>query len=278
MAVIHTSERSTQLSQVLDRCGSLEVINPVQPEPVQPGRLYLAPPNRHLIVKSELAMSWMGPRENRHRPAVDVLFRSAARVYRSRVIAVVLSGALDDGSAGALAVKARGGTVVVEDPASATVCDMPANVLRQVKTDYCLPLTEIPQLLVRLVAKKPPMKRQKPSSSKKQIPPPVVESEPFGFTCPECGGALAEIHSDKTIQVRCHVGHKFPMDSFSEAHADALERALWIAIRKLNEQRGIQEKLARAHSDEPDTKKRYCQNVTAAEHDIRLLEEIIARL
>src|SRR5437762_2162912 len=140
MAVIHTGEKSSYLPQVLGRCCKLEVVSPNAPEPVKPGRLYLAKPNRHLLVKSYCALSWMGPRENRHRPAVDTLFRSAARVYRSRVIAVVLSGALDDGSAGALAVKARNGTVIVQDPDEAAFSDMPLNVLRKMKLDYYLPV------------------------------------------------------------------------------------------------------------------------------------------
>src|SRR5262249_28811621 len=140
------------------RCSPLEVVSPETAEPVSAGRIYLAAANRHLIVKSNCAVSWMGPRENRHRPAVDPLFRSAARTYRRHLIAVILSGALDDGSAGALAVKARGGTVIVQDPKEARMDEMPANVLRQVQTDYCLSLARIPELLVKLVSKSRPMK------------------------------------------------------------------------------------------------------------------------
>jgi two-component system chemotaxis response regulator CheB len=281
LAVIHTSEQSTHLPQVLARCSTLEVVAPAAAEPIVSGRVYVAAPNRHLIVRSHCAVSWMGPRENRHRPAVDALFRSAARAYRSRVIAVVLSGALDDGSAGALAVKSRGGTVIVQDPKEALMDEMPANVLRQVEIDHCAPLTEIPELLVRLISKNRPMKIRKASRKQCQMlsESRIGEVEPQAFTCPECDGALTEIVAGKSVQFRCHVGHAYSLASFSEAHADALERALWVALRRLNEQRSIHETLAKSSAgrDVP-LKKRYQENIVAADRDIHLLHEILARL
>jgi two-component system chemotaxis response regulator CheB len=281
LAVVHTTQESTHLPEVLGRCSAFEVTSPKGAEPIDSGRIYIAAPNRHLIVKSHCAVSWMGPRENRHRPAVDTLFRTAARMYRGHVIAVVLSGALDDGSAGALAVKSRGGTVIVQDPKEAMVNDMPVNVLRQVKTDHCVPVGQIPPLLVDLVAKSRPMKSQKVSKKECEAlsEMPNGEVEPQGYSCPECGGVLAEIVSGKTVKFRCHVGHSFSLESFSEAHADALERALWVALRKLNEQRSIQENLARGcYGPNGSLKKRYRENVAAAEHDMKLLHEILARL
>src|SRR5262245_49471765 len=119
LAVIHTSDRSCHLPEVLSNCCVLDVISPDVPKPLRPGKLYVAVPNRHLVIKGGCAIARMGPRENRHRPAVDTLFRSAARAYRNNVIAVVLSGNLEDGTAGAFAVKARGGIVIVQDPADA---------------------------------------------------------------------------------------------------------------------------------------------------------------
>jgi two-component system chemotaxis response regulator CheB len=157
LAVIHTSQGSRFLPEVLKRCSRLDVVSPKTAEPIAAGCIHVAAPNRHLIVKSHCAISWMGPRENRHRPAVDALFRTAARIYRSQVVAVILSGALDDGSAGALAVKARGGTVIVQDPDDASVSDMPANALRAVKADFCLRAKEIPAQLVKEVSKGRPI-------------------------------------------------------------------------------------------------------------------------
>jgi two-component system chemotaxis response regulator CheB len=281
MAVIHTSQKSMYLPEVLGRCSGLKMTNTDQAAPIESGRLYIPSPNRHLVVKSRCAVSLMGPRENRHRPAIDALFRSAARAYRSRVIAVVLSGALDDGCSGALAVKARGGTVIVQDPADAQVEEMPVNVLRQVKTDYCLPLAEIPAMLKKLVAASPAMKLRKVSRQDCIAAESDLngdEKEPPGISCPECGGALLRVKDGETVQFRCHVGHNFSMESFSEAHADAVERALWVALRRLNEQRAIQRSLSETSNANPELKKRYLENAAAAEHDMRLLHEVLGHL
>lgn len=280
LAVIHTTQQSAYLAEVVGRCTSLQVISPKEAEPIDAGRLFLAAPNRHLVVKSHCAVSWMGPRENRHRPAVDTLFRTAARVYRSHVVAVVLSGALDDGSAGAMAVKSRGGTVIVQDPKEARMEDMPANVLRQVETDYCLPAKQISSLLAKLASEGRAMKSHKSSLKECQSfsHEAFGEMEPPGLTCPDCGGVVLAMKSGKSIQFRCHVGHTFSLESFSEAHADALERALWVALRKLNEQCSIQENLAKSHRDDKSMQKRFQENLAAAEHDKQLLHEILGRL
>src|SRR5262249_14697009 len=139
-------------------------VSPTEPQPLTVGRVYIAPPNRHLAVRSDCVLAAHGPRENRYRPAIDVLFRSAARAYRSNVIAVILSGALDDGVAGSLAVQARGGTIIVQDPSQAQTPDMPANVLRAVKTDYSVPLEQIGPLLTRLAANGEPIRERKPTA------------------------------------------------------------------------------------------------------------------
>jgi two-component system, chemotaxis family, protein-glutamate methylesterase/glutaminase len=135
---------------------------------------------------------------------------------------------------------------------------MPASVLRNVGTDYCLPQSKIPELPVDLVAKGRPLKTPDPSAEhceKMMREPSREEMESFGYTCPDCGGALLEIKDGKSMQFRCHVGHTFSLESFTESHADALERALWVALRKLNEQRGIQETLAKGQNGNSAPKK-----------------------
>jgi two-component system chemotaxis response regulator CheB len=281
MAVIHIPETPSLLPRVLQKCSALEMISPEKPQPIRTGRIYIAQPNRHLTVKGGCAVSAMGPRENRHRPSIDTLFRSAARTYKSDVIAVVVSGALDDGSAGALAVKARGGTVIVQDPREAEVSEMPANVMRQVSVDYTLPVAEISNRLMKLSSGGRPIKLAKVSArdcEEQHAEEVSAEDEPPGFTCPDCGGAVMAVRNGNNVQLRCHVGHKFSLQSFTEAHADALERALWVALRRLNEQRAIQEQLAKAFTNESRIQKRYQENAAAAENDIRLLQEILARL
>lgn len=280
LAVIHISEDTHLLSSVLQRCSFLKIVDPTRPEPIRAGKVYLAPPNRHLIVKSGCVNAVMGPRENRHRPSVDTLFRSVARSYRDSVIAVILSGALDDGSAGALAVKARGGVVIVQQPGDAEVPDMPANVLRQVKTDHCVKLKQIAPLLKRLVAaKKFANLPEAPDNDCETEEPPVAsQNEPIAFTCPDCGGALLQIDDKGTTQWRCHVGHRYSLSSFSEAHADAVERAVWVALRKLRERQSLNEQLARNGTTDPELKRRFKENASSAAHDIKMLEEVLTRL
>jgi two-component system chemotaxis response regulator CheB len=280
LAVIHTSEKSRHLAEVISRCGPVDVISTKRPAPLRAGKLYISVPGRHLVIRQGCAVSTMGPLENRHRPAVDTLFRSAARAYRGNVIAVVLSGGLDDGAAGALAVKARGGTVIVEDPAQAEAPNMPANVLRLAKADHCVPVIQIAPLLVKLLknghyndldeSAPDDCHTEKKDSGFSEVDAP-------GLSCPECGGVLTQIQDGKFTRLRCHVGHTFSLESFSEAHSDALERALWIALRALNERRTIQQQLARCQKDK-ELRKHYVENAAAAEHDIKLLHEILTRL
>lgn len=282
LAVIHIPEQANSLMKVLQRTSALKVITPEDSEPIRPGNVYLAPANRHLIVKSGCTYAIMGPRENRHRPSVDTLFRSAARAYRESVIAVVLSGALDDGSAGAQAVKARGGTVIVQDPKEAEVPDMPENVVRHAHADYRQKIAQIPRLLTRLVLESG--NGDLPLASAAECSPPrkprkvAKEHKPVAYTCPECGGALLELNDKGYLQFRCHVGHGFSLASFTEAQADAVERALWEAIRKLRERQNIQARLASDPGIDSGLRNRHAENAHAAERDIRLLNQVLARL
>lgn len=281
LAVIHISEEANTLQNVLQRCSTLKVTTPTNAEPIHPGNVYIASPNRHLVVKSGCAMAVMGPRENRHRPAVDTLFRSAARAYRNSVVAVVLSGALDDGSAGALAVKSRGGVVIAQEPADAEVRDMPANVIRQVKTDYCVKLKQIGPLLKRLANKNGAAELPEATTAECEADDTGLsasEHEPIAYTCPECGGALLQVKDGKVTQFRCHVGHRFSLADFTEAQTDAVERALWVALRKLQERQNINEQLAQDKSTSADMRRRFKENVTAATHDIKMLEEVLTRI
>lgn len=282
LAVIHIAEEAHMLAAVLQRCTALKVVDPTKPEPLRAGRVYVAPPNRHLLVKSGCAVAVMGPRENRHRPSVDALFRSTARSYRRSVVAVVLTGALDDGSAGALAVKSRGGVVIVQDPNDAEMPDMPANVLRQVRTDHRVKLKEIAPLLKRLVAAKnlPDLPEVAIDKCEADSEAELAASlnEPIAFTCPECGGALLKISDGGNTQLRCHVGHRFSLASFTEAHADAVERAVWVALRKLRERQVLNEQLAQGSVASPTVKRRFEENASAAAHDIKMLEEVLTRL
>jgi len=281
LAVIHTGEGPSVLDEVLQRCGGVKVVRAVKSHKLREGHLYIGTPNRHLIVQDGSVSSVMGPRENRQRPAVDALFRSAARAHRSEVIAVVLSGYLDDGSAGALAVKARGGTVIVQDPREAEAPMMPQNVVQQVGADFCLPLAEIPSTLTRLIeqskSKKEKPRKLNSRTNGSKTKSTKTEMEPPALSCPECGGALLELKDGKVVQYRCHVGHTYSQDTFTEAHSEALERALWVALRKLNEQKSFSQQLA-ARSTNGEGRQRFEEHAVTAEHDMQLLHEILGRL
>jgi len=281
LAVIHMFEGGSHLSQVLQRCGSIQVVVPDPAEPVAAGRLYLPLPNHHLVVRDGCVATATGPRESRHRPSVNTLFRCVARAYRGDVIGVILSGALDDGATGVMAIKARGGVVIIEDPATAEVPEMPSNAMRAVQPDYCLPVEEIPAVLARLVSNGHSIRRKKMRSGQHKCAAsarPVDRIiEPQGITCPECDGFLARIGKGRNQQFRCHVGHTFSLESLTEGHADALERALWVSLRKLNEQQAIQQNLALVQTD-PRMKKRFIENAAAAKDDMEKLQEILSRL
>jgi len=282
VVVIHVPEKESQLAAVLQRCCALEVVKSTKPSPLRAGKVYIAPPNRHLVVKGGCVSAVMGPRENRHRPSVDTLFRSAARAYRRSVVGLILTGALDDGVAGAVAIKARGGTVLVQDPDDAEVPDMPANVLRQVRDVRSARLDDIAGLLIRLVSgQRGP---ELPEANARECRQPLNKAieanitEPVAFACPECDGALLQITDGRTTQLRCHVGHRYTLDSFSEAHSEAVERALWVALRKLRERQRIQEQLAGDRSMSPDMRRRFQEDGAAAATDIELLEQVLTHL
>jgi two-component system chemotaxis response regulator CheB len=281
LAVIHMYEGGSHLAEVVQRCAPLKTVVPEKAEPLAPGHIYLPSPNHHLVVKQGCVGIVMGPRESRHRPSVNTLFRCAARAYRRNVIGVILSGALDDGAAGVMAIKARGGQVIIEDPATAEVSDMPANAARAVQADYCVPAEEIPAVLTRLVGEGSSLKVRPGSRTLGEcaLTMDLVQRviEPQGLTCPDCGGMVATLGKGKDAQFRCHVGHTFSLESLSEGHADALERALWVAMRRLNEQHLIQSNLAEVQTD-AHMKKRFIENAVAAKEDMEKLHEILARL
>ncbi len=184
------------------------------------------------------------------------------------------------GTAGALAISARGGTLIVEDPATAEVPNMPRNAMLAVKPDYCLPVGEIAGVLCQLLSNGNGSLLRPAGTKRKcadELDPLDREMEPQGISCPECEGVMAEVGSGRTKQFRCHVGHTFSLESLTEAHADALERALWVALRKLNEQHVIQQNLAEGASD-ARLKRRYMENAAAASGDMEKLHEIISRL
>jgi two-component system chemotaxis response regulator CheB len=220
--------------------------------------VYVAPPGLHMMLTESRISLERGARENGHRPSVDVLFRSAARTFGPRVIGVVLSGALDDGAAGIAAIKAVGGTAVVQDPEEALARGMPGSAINAAAIDYIVPTDEIGGLLGRLVAEPlavagsaeqdaaPERDRVAFERDVQRDPtaahPPI--SQPSVYTCPECQGTLYEFGNGELARFRCRVGHAHSAESLAAAHGEAEERALWAAVRALEEGASLARRLA----------------------------------
>lgn len=259
------SHRS-MLPEILSRSGPLLATHAIDGEVFNPGHIYVAPPDYHLILGEEQRLRLKrGPRENHHRPSVDPLFRSAARLYGRRVIGVVLTGALNDGAAGLLAVRAGGGIAVVQHPADARVSAMPVNAFRVAGADHSVPLDRLGPLLVELIAQPFPDPGGSAMTEAFEKMPDIVSADMSKqvlnerrgqvavFTCPECGGALWQVDQDQLLQFRCHVGHVYNGETLLEDQASSLEAALWTAVRTFKERQLLASQLAEQEKRRGDT-------------------------
>jgi two-component system chemotaxis response regulator CheB len=246
--VLHTAAQSPGiLADILDRAGALHASNAVDKERIQPGHIYVAPPDQHLLVEPNRIRLTRGPKENRFRPAVDPLFRSAAQAYGPRVIGVILTGNLDDGTAGLWAVKRLGGTAIVQDPQDALAPSMPRSALRQVEVDHCLPLAEIAPLLARLTSTSIEEEGEYQVPENVNIEVRIAKEansigagvlklgEPSIYACPECHGVLLQLKEESRIRFRCHTGHAYSVDSLLAEITENVEDSLWNAIRSIEE-------------------------------------------
>lgn len=230
------------MARLLGRASTLPVSAAVEGQPLQRGHIYVSVPDRHLLLRRGRILVRRGPYENHTRPAVDALFRSAAAAYGSRVIGVVLTGALDDGTDGLIAIKRGGGTCVVQAPDDAAWPSMPQHAIDRDHVDHSLPLDELPALIDRLA--KMPAGPSHPLPEAMQIEDRIASEEapmltpelsppgqPSPLSCPQCGGVLNEIADKDTLRFRCQIGHAFTSDGLGRAQADEVEHGMQIAIR-----------------------------------------------
>lgn len=236
------------LPEILERAGPLPAANAKDWEQIERGRIYVAPPDYHLIVEptGHVRVS-RGPRENRFRPAIDPLFRSAAHAYGPRVVGLIMTGWLDDGTAGLWAVKERGGTAVVQHPEDAFAPAMPLNAIKQVEVDHIVPLREIGPLLVRLTETPADEEGAYPVSDKLETEVKIAREDnalesgimewgaPSVYACPECHGVLLQLKEGNGLRYRCHTGHAYSADSLLAELTEKTEESLWSAIRALEE-------------------------------------------
>jgi two-component system chemotaxis response regulator CheB len=255
--VTHLSPLSPGLMpQILQKSTLLEVIAAEDGNPIVPGRVYVAPPDRHLLLEPGRTRLTRGPKENRQRPAIDVLFRTAARAYGARVAAVVLTGRMGDGTTGIHVIKHEGGVVIVQDPQDAEYPSMPESAMSTGLVDVVLPAREIPAKLVELVRE--PWEAIEPARSKsvsQESPKPEGEKmsqeederekgKPSQFTCPDCNGTLWEYEDGDMFRFRCRVGHAYSGDGMRTGYNESVESALWSAVRSLEESAALEESLA----------------------------------
>jgi two-component system chemotaxis response regulator CheB len=224
----------------------------VNHEPVQPGTIYVAPPDHHLHIEKGRVVISRGPRENRHRPAIDAMFRSVARAYGQRVIGVVLSGQLDDGSAGLMAIKMAGGLAIVQDPAEAICPEMPSRAIQYAGADRVLRVQEIAGLLADLASEQSGVQRKHLEASVpngmdneareanlEEEAPKEKQGKPSAFACPECHGVMWEVEEGALLRFRCRVGHAYTADALRVAMSESVEDALWASMRAMEEKASI---------------------------------------
>lgn len=242
------------LPRILTRAGSLPARHPEDKEAIELGKIYTAPPNYHLIVQRDHIRLSRDPRENGYRPAIDTLFRSAAKAYGRRVVGVILSGALDDGTAGLRIIKERGGVSVVQDPQEALFDGMPRSAIANVTVDYILRLTDIASILNEMAHDRLEEEETVPDEIDREAEIVMQDKamlergerpgNPAPLTCPDCGGVLWELREGNLIRFRCHVGHAYSSDSLLEEQSDEVEKALWSAVRSLEEKAALARRMA----------------------------------
>lgn len=253
LIVLHRApDLRNMLAYILQRAGRLPVTEARDGEHLRQGHIFLAPPDRHLVIEDGIMRLVRGPKENHSRPAIDPLFRSAAQAFGPRVAGVILSGTLFDGTAGLFAVKRHNGVTIVQDPQEAAFPGMPESAIGNVAVDYILPIAGIAGLLVNLVRGIGEMRSRNETESStaisfegeelKRTPEIIVRDQsdqisgerrdqPSLFTCPDCGGTLWQVNEGALLQFRCSIGHVYTGEAMALGQSEALERSLWFSIR-----------------------------------------------
>ena len=256
--VLHVSPHlPSYLPEILRNAGKIPADHAIDGLKIERSRIYIAPPDHHMLLQREGVRVVRGPKENRHRPAIDPLFRSAAYAYGPRVIGIILSGNLDDGTSGFIAIKQAGGILIVQSPEDADYPEMPMNAARSVDVDHILPVSELVEQLLKIINQDLPDFSLKPSASEKEdleekksefdleaISSDEGLGEPSVFACPDCKGVLFEIKEQKFVRFRCRVGHAFSPESLAIQQGEVIEQALWTALTTLEERASFLRKMA----------------------------------
>lgn len=289
LVVLHLlSSHQSVLDSILERAGDLAVSQAKDGERLERGHVYVAPPDRHLLVLDGHVRLSAGPRENGHRPAVDPLFRSAARAFGARVIGVILSGTLDDGTDGIRLVKDREGATIVQDPDDAQYDGMPRSAIAYTEPDRVVPIADMAETLCEMLDA--PLEKEAVNITAASDPDAVDEierlgrgvpgGEPSNVTCPDCGGVLWEHDNGGHVRYACQVGHGYSPASLEARQSEHLEAALWSALRSLEERADLLRRIGRRsrRSAGDGGSSRYEVRAEATEGHAAVLRETIMRM
>jgi len=252
--VQHIGAHRSDLPRLVSARGPNPAVHPEDGEVPRRGKIYIAPPDHHMALDGGRLRIYRGPKEHHARPAIDPLFRSAAIECGSQAVGVILTGLLDDGSAGLRAVKDCGGTAIVQDPADAVAPSMPRSAIAAVEADHVVPLASLGKLL-NTVAAQPAPGPGTPASRElilehalatgEQAMHNIMEiGQPSAFTCPDCGGVLFELDDKRRLRFRCHTGHSFSLRSLASVQEELADSAIWISLRALQEKEAVLRRMA----------------------------------
>jgi two-component system chemotaxis response regulator CheB len=292
LVVLHLSRRSNagNITAAFQRHTSLVCAVATNDTEIQAGHLYLAPADHHLMVTGQGIQVNQGPLENKYRPSIDVLFRSAAVHFSNRVIGIILTGMLEDGTSGMSAVQRCGGICIVQDTAEAEYSDMPQSVLNLIRVDHQATLETMPDIICQLVNQPLPGKAEVPKELK--IEAEMTEkmmsdinqlkkiADRSDFICPDCGGGLWMVRNDPMYRYRCHTGHVYTENMLYDQQAAGLEESIWVSLRMLEERRNLL-MLMRSHSLQAGNQEMADANEQRADdidRHIRRLKEFLAKL
>ncbi|WP_426163253.1 chemotaxis protein CheB [Sandarakinorhabdus sp. DWP1-3-1] len=238
---LHIGAHKSELPWLLGRIGTLTASHAVDGEEIRAGHVFVAPPDHHMVVEPGRIVLTRGPRENMARPAIDPMFRSAARAYGQDVIGIVLTGGLNDGTAGLIEVKAQGGTTIVQNPANAYGSSMPQSAIDNVVVDHVEEIAALGPLLIRLVAAhhdsggRAHRNQTSGDAQERGMTGQFTQHKPVAVTCPDCGGALRQSQLGSLTQFTCHIGHVYTIEVMMAAQFLAMERFIEQALRSLGE-------------------------------------------
>jgi two-component system chemotaxis response regulator CheB len=281
LMVLHIGHHHSVLPSLLSAQSALPARHAVDRMPLRAGEIVVAPPDQHMLVEADQIRLSRGPKEHFSRPAIDPLFRSAALAHGAGAVGVILTGLLDDGTAGLQAIKARGGVAIVQDPQDAQEPSMPRSALRHVQVDHCVPLARMGEVCAAVMTLPPGTDQAAPEwlrheqmvANRQGNPVNHLRqiAKPSTFVCPDCSGSLWELDNVQPARFRCHTGHAYTLRTLQHAHSLATDEALWSALRALQEQKLLLDR-CRDASPSQDTNS---SGTDSELHELEMLRRLI---